>query len=101
MRLRKGMVLGLTTVALAGCGDQEAYDPEAGTDASTMFEEGCAHCHGQEGQGKFGFLLSLEDTQLAEEGIADMIANGTGIMPAFPELEEDQRRDLARYVTDL
>jgi mono/diheme cytochrome c family protein len=86
---------------VAGCGGQESYAPEAGTDAATMFAQGCAHCHGEAGGGKFGFLLGLQDTQLAQAEIEALIANGKGIMPGFPELSAEQRRQLAAYTRDL
>ncbi|HKJ71031.1 MAG TPA: cytochrome c [Gammaproteobacteria bacterium] len=89
------------SLAIAGCGGQEAYAPEAGTSAASMFEQGCAHCHGAQGRGKFGFLLALQDSDLAQPDIEALIANGEGIMPAFPHLSADQRRQLAAYVRGL
>lgn len=100
----KGVRQGLTAaavIALAGCGGEEAYAPEAGTQADTMFEQGCSHCHGSDGKGKFGFLLGLQDTELSQAEIQAVIANGKGIMPAFPELSNRQRRQLAGLIQDL
>ena len=99
-RLRQGLLMA-GSLALAGCGGQEAYAPEAGTSAATMFQEGCAHCHGEQGGGKFGFLLGLQDTELAQAEIEALIANGKGVMPAFPKLSAEQRRQLAAYTRDL
>jgi mono/diheme cytochrome c family protein len=100
----KGFIRGIVlagSVALAGCGGQEAYAPESGTPATTMFQQGCAHCHGDAGSGKFGFLLGLQDSDMALAEIEALIANGKGIMPAFPNLSSDQRRRLAAYTRDL
>jgi len=100
MGWKQGVVLA-GSLFLAACGGQESYAPKAGTDAATMFEHGCAHCHGEAGVGKFGFLLGLQDTQLAPAEIEALIANGKGIMPGFPELSAEQRRQLAVYSRDL
>jgi len=89
------------SLLLAGCGGQEAYAPESGTAPETMFQEACAHCHGDKGAGKFGFLLGLQDTELAQAEIESMIAKGKGIMPAFPKLSDEQRRRLAAYTRGL
>jgi mono/diheme cytochrome c family protein len=97
---RRGLLLA-SGLLLAGCGGQEAYAPEAGTSAATMFQEGCAHCHGDQGAGKFGFLLGLQDTEMAQAEIEALIAGGKGVMPAFPELSADQRRQLAAYTRGL
>lgn len=88
-------------LTLTACGGQEDYSPEAGTEPAKMFEQACAHCHGSEGGGKFGFLLSLEGTHTPEDVIADIIKNGNGIMPAFPNLSDEQRQALARYTSEL
>jgi mono/diheme cytochrome c family protein len=95
---KSSMILAAGSLVLAGCGGEESYAPEAGTAPETMFEEACSHCHGDQGKGKFGFLLSLEDTQLDESGVGDMIQRGSGIMPSFPDLSDEQRQDLAAYV---
>lgn len=95
---KSSMILAAGSLLLAGCGGEEGYAPEAGTAPETMFEEACSHCHGDQGKGKFGFLLSLQDTQLDESGISDMIRQGSGIMPSFPELTDEQRQSLAAYV---
>lgn len=100
MGWKQGLVLAGSLV-LAGCGGQESYAPKAGTDAATMFEQGCAHCHGEAGAGKFGFLLGLEGTEMAQAEIEALIAGGKGIMPSFPELSAEQRRQLAAYTRDL
>ncbi|HKJ87359.1 MAG TPA: cytochrome c [Gammaproteobacteria bacterium] len=94
----KHLVLGAVVLTLAGCGGKENYDPAPGTQASAMFKHACSHCHGEKGQGKFGFLLSLHDLQLPKPGIEKMIAHGNGIMPAFTKLSDKQRARLANYV---
>lgn len=53
----------------------EEFDPEA------FAQQNCVSCHGNsyEGQGAFPPLVG---TQLSEEEIADVLANGRGAMPA-------------------
>lgn len=101
--MHRWMIAALTaaTVTLTGCGGKEDYSPEAGTKPAKMFEQACAHCHGAEGGGKFGFLLALQDSQTPTDVIADMIKNGSGIMPAFPKMGDEQRKALAQYVSEL
>lgn len=94
--LERGVILA-SGLLLAGCGGEEAYAPQAGTPPETMFQEGCAHCHGDQGQGKFGFLLDLQDTELTQAEIEALIAGGKGIMPGYPQLSTEQRRRLAAY----
>lgn len=100
MGWRQGLLLA-GSVLLAGCGGQESYAPATGTEAATMFEQGCAHCHGEAGAGKFGFLLAVQESELGQAEIEALIANGKGIMPAFPKLSAEQRRQLAAYTRDL
>lgn len=89
------------SLALTGCGGQEAYAPEPGTSAETMFRQACAHCHGDRGGGKFGFLLELRGSRLVPAEIEALIARGEGLMPSFPHLSIDQRRRLAAYTRGL
>lgn len=99
-RLRGFGVLAAASM-LAGCGGQETYAPGAETATDTMFQEACAHCHGADGAGKFGFLLGIRDTSMARAEIEALIAGGKGIMPAFPNLSRNQRRRLATYTRGL
>jgi mono/diheme cytochrome c family protein len=89
------------SLMLTACGGKESYSPEAGTAPAKMFEQACAHCHGSEGSGKFGFLLSLQGSQTPKDVMADIIRNGNGIMPAFPELSDKQIQKLATYTSEL
>ncbi|HKL76834.1 MAG TPA: cytochrome c [Gammaproteobacteria bacterium] len=98
---KASMMVAAGSLLLAGCGGEESYAPEAGTAPETMFEQACAHCHGDQGKGKFGFLLALEDTQLDQSSIASMTEQGSRLMPAFPNLSDEQRQALAAYVREL
>lgn len=86
---------------VAGCGGEEDFSAPEGTPAPKMFEQACAHCHGEKGTGRFGFLLGLKDSQIPADNVVQMIANGRGIMPSFPELSESQRKRLADYAAGL
>jgi mono/diheme cytochrome c family protein len=89
------------SLLLTGCGGKEDYSAPEDTSAETMFQQACAHCHGEAGAGKFGFLLGLRESRIPADNVARMIANGRGIMPAFPELSETQRQRLAEYAAGL
>lgn len=74
-------------------GETAEFDPEA------VAQQKCISCHGSsyEGQGAFP---SLVGTELSEEEIADILANGKGAMP--PGLVEASNIDaMAAWVKSL
>jgi mono/diheme cytochrome c family protein len=91
----------LFAAILAGCGGKDDYTPSAGVNAPAIFAEACQSCHGGAGEGKFGFLFSLAGTESTPEKIARHIAEGGPVMPAFPNLSQEQRMALAAYVKSL
>ncbi len=85
------------SVGLTACGPRE-YSPEPGTSATDMFAAGCQSCHGEGGKGKFGFLLKVAGTDATEADISAHIRDGGFLMPAFPNIGEQERQSLAAYL---
>jgi mono/diheme cytochrome c family protein len=87
----------LIATALSGCGNSD-YTPTTGAAADQLFAEACAGCHGDNGEGKFGFLLSIAGSEESSETIVAKIRNGGHLMPAFPQLSEEQASAIAGYL---
>lgn len=93
-------VLSLLTMSLglAACGGPREYTPATGSAAADMFAEACQSCHGESGQGKFGFLLKIAGTDASDADILAHIQDGGLIMPAFPNIGEQERQALVAYL---
>ena len=80
-----------------GGGDDQAsageFDPEA------LAQQKCINCHGNtyEGQGSFPSLVA---TQLSEEEIQDVLANGKGTMPGGL-VPQENLEEMAAWVKSL
>jgi high-affinity iron transporter len=94
-----------------GCAAEEAAD-EARLGALLYRSHGCGACHGVAGQGDgpLAATLGAEVRDLTHgelrhgstvEEIAATIGRGSGAMPPFPHIPEDDRRTLARWVRGL
>jgi mono/diheme cytochrome c family protein len=83
---------------LSGCGGPDEYTPEAGISAADIFAAACQSCHGEAGQGKFGFLLKIAGDSHTAAEIADKVRDGGFIMPSFPNIGDKERQALAEYV---
>ncbi len=90
----------LFAVGLGGCSSSD-YTPTPGAAADQLFAEACAGCHGDNGEGKFGFLLAVAGSEESTETIVDKIRNGGHLMPAFPQLSEEQASAIAGYLKSL
>ncbi len=90
----------LTVAALGGCSSSD-YTPTTGAAADQLFAEACSGCHGDNGAGKFGFLLAIAGSEESTETIVDKIRNGGHLMPAFPQLSEEQASAIAGYLKSL
>ncbi|MFZ6030475.1 MAG: c-type cytochrome [Chloroflexota bacterium] len=89
--------------------DQERWDvvayalslsatPEDLAAGRVLYEANCAKCHTA---GEVVFTDQVRMARLTHATIASTIAEGKGKMPAFPDLSETQRRQLAVYVRSL
>jgi cytochrome c551 len=87
-----------------GGGDTGGGDTGEGGDAAegeaVFAEAGCGNCHTfspANAQGQVG--PSLDETDLDQEGVAQIVANGRGGMPAFEgQLSDEQIQAVAAYV---
>ncbi|HBC55775.1 MAG TPA: cytochrome C [Gammaproteobacteria bacterium] len=82
---------------LTGCG-QSDYRPESTASGEQMFAQACSGCHGEGGQGRFGFLLTIAGTEHPADKVATKILEGGLIMPEFVQLTEEQRLEIANYL---
>jgi mono/diheme cytochrome c family protein len=97
------LLVGSATVAVAA--SASGNDPGAST-----FEEHCATCHAPNGSGdtvvgksmKIPDLHSAEVQKLSDAQLADVIANGKGLMPGFKSnLSKDEIDALVKHVHQL
>lgn len=67
---------------------------------NALFNKNCAACHGADRSGNGSVVPSLLDIskKRTEDQIRGIIQMGTGRMPAFPYLNENDRRSLSDYL---
>jgi mono/diheme cytochrome c family protein len=90
--------ISLLALSLSGCSDSNDFTPAEGMDGLDIFANACASCHGEKGQGKFGFLLKLAGTDGSSEEISKKIIHGGKLMPAFPNINQQQAKEVATYL---
>jgi len=83
---------------LSGCGGPDEYTPVAGMSGTDIFTVACQSCHGEAGQGKFGFLLKIAGDAHSVAEIADKVRDGGFVMPSFPNIGDKERQALAEYI---
>jgi mono/diheme cytochrome c family protein len=88
----------LLAASLAGCSGSNDFKPTEGMGASELFKQACSTCHGENGNGKFGFLLKIADSEAPLQEIVDKIHNGGHVMPAFPNISEADALAVAGYL---
>ena len=72
-------------------------DPAAG---STIYaSQGCGACHTLADAGSTGAIgPKLDETMPPFDLVVDRVSNGSGVMPAFPQLSDGEVDDVAAYV---
>jgi cytochrome c551 len=88
----------LIAAGLSACSGSNDYKPTAGMPVEQLFAEACADCHGENGEGKFGFLLSIAGSDESAEEIVTKIHTGGHVMPAFPNIEENEAVAIAEFI---
>lgn len=69
--------------------------------AQEVYTANCLSCHGDQLQGGFGPELATVGSRLSADELADIIMNGTGMMPAFKdELSTEQLSHLAKWLSE-
>jgi mono/diheme cytochrome c family protein len=86
------------TLLLAACGGPSEFKAEANASAEAMFAAACVKCHGERGQGKWGFLLKIAGSAKGKDELAAVLHSGGKLMPSFPNLSQDQRLALVDYL---
>lgn len=87
----------LIATSLYGCSGGD-FKPTADMSAEQIFAEACAGCHGDNGEGKFGFLLSIAGSRTPDEEITEKILHGGHFMPAFRNLSASDANALAAFL---
>jgi cytochrome c553 len=90
----------LVAGSLSGCSDSD-FKPAENMPVNELFAEACAGCHGDQGAGKFGFLLTLAGSDLPTEEIVEKVRQGGHVMPAFPNISETEATAIAGYIKGL
>ncbi|MGD8911763.1 MAG: cytochrome c [Candidatus Thiodiazotropha sp.] len=91
----------LTASLLTGCNESNDFTPVSGMDGMDIYASACANCHGENGTGLFGLFLKLAGSDAPAEEIVGMIQKGGHIMPAFPNIDEQQAKLVATYLKSL
>ncbi|MCC6224749.1 MAG: cytochrome c [Thermoleophilia bacterium] len=81
----------------------ETAAPETGGDSAAgrdvFLDAGCAGCHTLADAGAAGAVgPSLDAAKPAAALVVDVVTNGRGAMPAFPQLSGQEIADVAAYV---
>ena len=63
-----------------------------------VYGQNCTACHGLNKQGNPPEYPPLTDLEISSEEIRTVLRQGSGIMPAFPQLSEDEVSDLIAYL---
>jgi len=65
--------------------------------AMNLYLQNCAVCHGAMGQGK-GVNPSLQNTPFSQVEIEQIIRQGKGKMPSFPQFSPEELKSLSRLI---
>lgn len=65
--------------------------------AMNLYLKNCAVCHGAMGQGKGG-NPSLQNTPFTQAQIEQIIRQGRGNMPSFPQFSPEELKSLSRLI---
>lgn len=106
---RKKMGIAMTVVVLAFVavlvvlsmtGGSDMYTPTT-DDAAVIFREACARCHNERGAGGSGIGKKLAGKRVPVGEVKQIIQEGDGRMPRFPNVQGEALERLARYVNGL
>ncbi len=103
MMIKTNRLLAIATLAaaLSGCGGPSDFKPTEGMSVADIYAGACQACHGENGAGKFGFLLKVAQSDKSQEEIAALLKEGGHIMPSFPNMSDDERLTMAAFVKAL
>lgn len=76
-----------------------APEPVADMDnATTIWDQACAACHGELGQGSHGGVPDIRNGQLSLSQIVQVVKAGRNTMPAFAGFTSQELLDISTYV---
>lgn len=75
-------------------------EPEPDDLGQQLYMKNCARCHGNKGQG-FAMNPPLQNSQLSREEIIAIMIDGSGEMPSFKKLTEQELSLLASLVLEM
>ncbi|WP_027965393.1 c-type cytochrome [Halalkalibacillus halophilus] len=89
-------------VALAACGgdDEGSGDGDSGETAQgeELFQQNCAQCHGGDLEGAAGPSLENVGATYEQDGIVQIIQEGTGAMAPIDDVNEEEANEIAEWV---
>ncbi len=104
---KAGLILSVCGVLLlAGCstgGNDTGNQNETSTsqtEPKEVYMSNCASCHGGNLQGATGPDLQKVGTKLDKDQILQILENGQGSMPAQSHISEDERDQLATWLSE-
>ncbi len=78
---------------------ENLYRPKTDSPA-IIYREACMHCHGERGQGNGILYSSFDYSELDTEKIKLRIKEGSFMMPAFKNINNDTLQNLAIYILE-
>ena len=87
-------------IVLSVYGGSDNYEPTT-DDPAVIFQEACARCHGEAGEGGDGIGPRLVGAGAPPEKVMEQVAEGIGRMPRFPNIRGQALENLAVYVEGL
>ena len=71
-----------------------------GDNGELLYLDNCARCHLEDGSGDQGPSLIFHIPRHSDEYFVELIIDGRGGMPGFPEFEEQEISDLLSYLRE-
>jgi len=87
----------LSTVYLLFTQQKSVYVPQT-SDPAQIYQEACASCHGEKGEGTGLFYPALYEEELSRETVRKYITKGEFFMPAFTHINADTLDTLVQFV---
>lgn len=88
-----------TFVYLVFYGGTEPYKPRT-DDPQLIYEQACAHCHGERGEGSGLLYPAFSDSAYILDEVKNTITEGTWLMPGFVHIKGDTLERIGRFIVD-
>ena len=76
-------------------------DPVVLKEGQALYEKYCVLCHGADGAAGFQGAKSLAASTLGDDEISTLVRNGKGVMPANPDMSDEEVEKVKEYVKYL